>query len=85
MKLIFILGIILICCSCGGKGTIQSVTDNIDNFDVQKLFKKDKCTVYRFWDMGDAHYFTDCGETISSITEHHGKTQSTREENIQTK
>lgn len=31
------------------------------NFKVDTLFTKDGCTVYRFYDYGNARYFTNCG------------------------
>ena len=78
VHLIILLGII----GCAKKGTTQNVNDALSNFDVTKLFKKDNCNVYRFYDAGRYHYFTDCTETIS--TQHHlyGKTIHYTEENI---
>lgn len=54
--------------SCAKKGSPQLVKESNDNFEVEKLFKKDKCSVYRFLDNGRYHYFTDCMETISDYS-----------------
>lgn len=64
--------------SCEDRGQPVSITDAADNFNVEKIFKKDNCTVYRFYDSGN-HYFTDCGETMSTVS--CGK-HCTRQENI---
>lgn len=62
------LTICLFIIGCDKKGTPQTVSDALDDFRVEKLFKKDRCTVYRFSDDGRFHYFTDCTETISTIS-----------------
>lgn len=51
-------------------------TDATDNaaMTVDRLFTHDGCSVYRFWDAGHLHYYTDCsGGTDAG----HSETQST--------
>jgi len=44
------------------------------SYDVNRLFTKDGCTVYRFMDKSAYHYFINCnGSTIKNITEICGK------------
>jgi hypothetical protein len=62
MKKILLLLIIVSILSCKGKAIEQ--TSNGD-FEVEYLFEKDGVKVYRFWDGGSVHYFTNKGETIS--------------------
>lgn len=40
-----------------------------DMYEVTELFTKDNCTVFRFYNEGNYHYYTNCaGETITSKT-----------------
>ncbi|MGA2886295.1 MAG: DUF4884 domain-containing protein [Halobacteriota archaeon] len=49
-------------------------TDN-KNISVDLLFEHNGCTVYRFWDMGEPIYYSNCGgSTQTSWRERHGKT-----------
>lgn len=43
------------------------------DYEVLELFTKDGCTVYRFRDNGDRHYFTNCS---GSVVERHQRTHS---------
>lgn len=70
-------------------------TSRTDNADVQvdKLFTHDGCTVYRFEDYGNHHYFVKCvppvqeAVVIGSHTEHNvaTKTTTSRDENVETR
>jgi hypothetical protein len=53
--------------------TPVDVQDSKDNFEVVKLFRKDNCTLYRFYDSGNKHYFSDCGEVETNWSESCGK------------
>lgn len=64
------------------KGTNQPVSNALDDFHVQKLFTTDDCTVYRFYDRDNYHYFTNCSETISEKTEYVGKIVKHYDESI---
>jgi len=64
--------------SCEGVALRKEQTNN-DEFKVELLFEHDGVKVYRFWDGGRSHYFTNKGETMSSQTS--GKTRY--DENIQ--
>lgn len=72
-KILLALALGLLLVACAQKGTPTHVDDAVDDFRVTKLFTKDTCTVYRFFDYGEAHYFTDCGTTISSKSKSCGK------------
>ena len=50
--------------------------------DLDLLFEHDGCRVYRFYDYGSAHYFTDCRGSVSDLRSC-GK-NCTREESIET-
>jgi hypothetical protein len=49
-------------CTRGAESTVNA--SNV-NFDVEKLFDVDGCTVYRFRD-GYYRYFTRCGCTVNT-------------------
>lgn len=72
MKYIFVL-LFLSGCVEVKKGTIENVTGSKDDFQVSFLFKKDKCSVYRFIDAEHYHYFTDCAETMTDYNRNCGK------------
>jgi hypothetical protein len=63
----------ILCAACTKQGTPVQVTGAADDFNVTHLFDKDGCAVYRFYDTGRYHYFTTCGETISTQSERCGK------------
>ncbi len=75
-KTLIILGIALSLTSCVHEA--QSVSREGIEFEVEFLFEKDGVKMYRFYDNGRYHYYTDRGETMSSQTS--GK--SSYEENI---
>ena len=77
-KIIFTLAIGLIFTSCTHEAQSKS-QEGID-FELEFLFEKDGVKMYRFYDEGHFHYYTDKGETIS--TQDAGKS-NTYEENIQ--
>lgn len=49
----------LLVASCTRIGTPVEVRDAKDNFEVEKLFTVDGCSVYRFYSDG-SKYFTNC-------------------------
>lgn len=62
MKLILalILTLGVAACTKPAESTARAGVD----FEVEKLFTYDGCTVYRFYDTGTARYFTNCpGQT----------------------
>lgn len=68
---------------CEKKGTEEKITGNKDNFNVEFLFQKDECKVYRFKDDGRNHYFTNCnGETMTVHSYQCGKSRCHFQENI---
>lgn len=52
---------------CAKNATRVEPTGARDDFRVGKLFSVDGCTVYRFVDAGNLHYFTNCR---GSVTDH---------------
>ncbi len=52
---------LLLAALAGCQGEAESTTRAGSDFNVDRLFKVDGCTVYRFQDGGRARYFTNCG------------------------
>lgn len=78
-KILLAMALGLALASCAKPGTGVPVQDVVGdaNFNVQKLFTTDGCTVYRFFDNGNSHYFTNCTSTVSQHTESCGKNCTT--------
>lgn len=74
LLLILILGLTINSCT---HDPISSSREGLD-MEVDLLFEKDGIKMYRFFDNGHFHYYTNRGETIS--TQQSGKT--TYQENI---
>lgn len=66
-KVIMIIAVAAILVGCKGKGTRVQISDSVDKFKVEKLFVVDSITVYRFYDQGNAIYFTNLHE-IDPVT-----------------
>lgn len=65
MKYLFL---ILLLVGCAKRPMATGRTDNSE-FDVGKLFTHDGCTLYRFYDNGRHHYFTNCsGRTMTTYS-----------------
>lgn len=59
LKPALLIGAVMCCFSCAK--TPQSVEQSSNSeIQIQLLFEKDGCKVYRFYDCGHAVYFTDC-------------------------
>ena len=58
-----------------GKQPIESTQTNNSNIQVDTLFEKDGCTIYRFLDAGTYRYFARCdtGQHKTMWTESCGK------------
>lgn len=66
-KLITIVSLIFVC-GCVRKALGTDKTYN-GEFQVSLLFEHDECKVYRFKDVGDWRYFTNCkGSTTSKVS-----------------
>ena len=50
------------------KKPIETTKTNNQDYDVNKLFTKDGCDVYRFHDAGYPRYFVNCGNNQASIS-----------------
>lgn len=68
--------------SCAGPGAPADSVESNAGYAVQKLFKVDGCTVYRFEDAGSLRYLTTCPGSVQSVTSC-GKS-CTRRDQIQT-
>ena len=66
-KVIMIISVAAILVGCKGKGTRVQISDSVDKFNVDKLFVVDSITVYRFYDQGNAIYFTDRKGRVDAI------------------
>jgi hypothetical protein len=66
-----LLGLILLS-SCAKDPVSTSQTDN-SNVPVALLFTNKECSVYRFYDDGHYHYYTDCSGTSTTYTTSCGK------------
>jgi len=71
------LGLTLMACAQKGSYVPAEGTVGDANFMVNKLFTTEGCTVYRFYDNGNSHYFTNCTGTVSQHTESCGKNCTT--------
>ncbi len=75
-KLVLMLVVGLSIVSCRNK-SISTSREGIE-FEVEFLFEKDGVKVYRFYDNGRTHYYTNQGETITT----HSSNKNQYEENI---
>lgn len=53
-------------CSCLNEAHNKVETTN-SNFEVEFLFEKDGCKIYRFIDGGHAVYWTDCRGKVEDV------------------
>lgn len=65
ITLISVLSLSLFC-SCLNDAQHKVETSN-SNFEVEFLFEKDGCKIYRFMDGGHAVYWTDCRGKIETV------------------
>ena len=54
-----IIAIVAILVGCDSKGTRVQISDSVYEYKVEKLFVVDSVTVYKFYDNGNAIYFTN--------------------------
>lgn len=78
-KILLAMALGLTLASCAKKGSYVPAEGTVGdaNFRVNKLFTTEGCTVYRFYDNGNSHYFTNCTATVSQHTESCGKSCTT--------
>ena len=60
MKIFAILLAALTLTACAKQAEQTEHTGAKETFEVDTLFTKDSCTVYRFYDAGEYRYFTNC-------------------------
>jgi hypothetical protein len=80
-KTIIAFGIALLATACTNKPMSVSHEGIELDFEVELLFEKEGIKMYRFYDNGRYHYYTNSGETISSYSTG-GKFSQTYNENI---
>jgi hypothetical protein len=80
-KTIIAFGIALLATACTNKPMSVSHEGIELDFEVELLFEKEGIKMYRFYDNGRYHYYTNSGETISSYSTG-GKFSQTYSENI---
>ena len=72
---------------CANEGTPRPISGNKTNageFQVQLLFEVDSIRVYRFWDQGHYHYFTNKkGVNLNGYSKQVGKQRITEYEEIE--
>ena len=66
-KVFMIIAVAAILVGCKGKGTRVQISDSVGKFNVEKLFVVDSITVYRFYDQGNAIYFTNRKGRVDAI------------------
>ena len=54
-------------CGLTGRPIAKSAPENNPSYKVEYLFEHDGCKVYRFMDMGNYVYFTNCQGDVTSI------------------
>lgn len=66
-KVLLLLALVMLTgCVKQADGTVASSNIHVG---VEKLFTADGCTVYRFYDDGDYHYYSKCTGAIHSEVE----------------
>lgn len=71
-KMLSICAVLLLAGCAKEPLSIERVDNN--EFQLDKLFSHEGCTVYRFSDWGRYHYYTDCrGRTTSTYSTSCGK------------
>ncbi len=65
MKLIPL--VLFLLAACNEHGQPVPVTGAIGRFNTERLFQLEGCTVYRFVDGGNHHYFTNCRGSVSDV------------------
>lgn len=65
MKLLYAVAVVLVVASCEKAPIERQRSDNPD-MQVDLLFTQQGCSVYRFYDVGEHHYFADCRGSVSS-------------------
>ena len=72
-----VLFFVLLLAACVKDPISRQVTDNA-NVQLSLLFSHEGCSIYRFSDAGELHYFADCRNSVSNVT-HHGKGRTTED------
>ena len=85
MRLVVVAIFAIALAACEGSAESTRV---VRDYEIEKLFEQDGCTMYRFSDAGDRHYFVTCGssgaQTISRQCRWVGKFMTCKPETIQT-
>lgn len=72
MKKVFLFTIICLLISwtsCNSQIPIaEQIPQNNETYTIEYLFEHDGCKVYRFLDLGNWVYFTNCGGDVTAIS-----------------
>lgn len=72
-KILSICALLVLLAGCEKEPLSVERVDN-NEFSLDKLFTHDGCTLYRFYDGGRNHYYSDCrGRTTSAYSTSCGK------------
>lgn len=64
MKPLLLTMILLTLVACTKDPLTTEKADNAE-FEISLLFNHEGCKMFRFFDAGEPHYFTKCGETMT--------------------
>jgi len=67
LSILVLIGIVMTACYAG-RPVAKQIPQNNDTYKVDYLFEHDGCKVYRFYDMGNYVYFTNCSGEVTSIS-----------------
>jgi len=70
--------------ACNGVDPINTSKTNNPTAEVDTLFTKDGCTVYRFYDRMSFHYFVKCSNESTAISRQYCGKNCQKDEPIQT-
>ncbi len=75
-KLIFLLSIVSFSCT---RPALETVNSSNPNIELELIFEKDGCKMYRFYEGNRYIYWVDCrGQVVSSYDVHQNKTNITK-------
>lgn len=72
MKKVFLFAVICLLISLAGcysqRPIAEQIPQNNKTYKIEYLFEHEGCKVYRFHDMGNWIYFTNCGGDVTAIS-----------------
>lgn len=76
------LAIVLLLFGCA-KEPVSRASSSNSEINVDRLFDYDGCTMYRFKDGGERHYYARCDDRVSTISQHTESCGKNCEETVQ--